>query len=49
MMIEKALGNREGAAQAWARFCNEFGSYEFELERYYDHYMAMTTMGRCVT
>lgn len=48
MMIRKAGGDDEGAREAWKTFCEEFGRYEFEMERYYDHYMAMQAMS-CYT
>lgn len=49
LMTQKALGDGEKAKAVWEEFCSRFGRYEFELERYYDHYMAMNTMKRCVT
>ena len=42
--IQKALGNNEEAAKLWEDFCDSFGTYEFELERYFDHCLAMTSL-----
>ena len=44
MMEQKALGNEAEANRLWKKFRDQFGSHEFELERYYDHYMAMQAM-----
>lgn len=43
MMIELALGNKEEAKTQWEKFRDDFGVYEYEMERYYDHYLAMQT------
>ena len=45
-MAEKALGNDETAFQKWQRMCRNFGLHEWEIERYYDHYMCMKTYER---
>ena len=49
MMIEKAAGNDEEAAELWQVFADKFGQYEFELERYFDHHMAFQAMRTYVT
>lgn len=41
LMIQKALGNQEAARQHFETFSDEFGRYEWEMERYYDHFLAM--------
>ncbi len=48
MMAEKALGNDEEAARRWKAMCSRFGRYEIELERYFDHYLAMHTLHKCL-
>jgi len=40
LMIEKAKGNNEKAAEHARQFCDNFGKYELEIERYYDHSLA---------
>lgn len=40
IMIEKARGNDEKASALAKAFCGEFGRYELEIERYYDHSLA---------
>jgi hypothetical protein len=37
IMIEKAIGNNEKAKELAVKFCDDFGKYELEIERYYDH------------
>ena len=36
-MILKARGQDEEARALWLEFCQDFGRYEVELDRYYDH------------
>jgi hypothetical protein len=33
----KALGEDDAAREAWKAFCDDFGRYDVELDRYYDH------------
>ena len=40
IMIEKALGNNFRAQELAKAFCDDFGKYELEMERYYDHSLA---------
>ena len=40
VMIEKAQGNDYRAAELAKAFCDDFGRYELEMERYYDHSLA---------
>ena len=40
LMIEKAQGNDYKAAELAKAFCGDFGQYELEMERYYDHSLA---------
>ena len=40
LMIEKAEGNNFKAVELAKAFCDEFGKYELEMERYYDHSLA---------
>ena len=49
VIAEKALGNRERALALWQEFCDDFGRYEFELERYLDHFEAMLTIQTRIT
>jgi hypothetical protein len=44
IIMEKALGNEDKAKELWTAFCDEFGRYEYELERYLDHNYAMLTI-----
>ena len=37
----KALGHNFKAAELAKQFADDFGKYEIEMERYYDHYLAM--------
>lgn len=48
IVIEKAYGNHDRSAQLWREFCDDFGRYEFELERYLDHKYAMKTIENIV-
>ena len=41
IMEQEALGNKTEAMHLWFDCCEEFGKYEFEMERYYDHGFAM--------
>ena len=43
-MIAKAKGEDEQAMALARDFCHSFGQREFEIERYYDHELAMTTL-----
>ena len=40
IMIEKAEGNNFVAVELATKFCADFGKYEIERERYYDHSLA---------
>jgi len=40
IVIEKAEGNNFRAVELAKDFCNQFGIYELEMERYYDHSLA---------
>ena len=40
IMIEKALGHNYKAVELSKQFCDDFGRYELEIERYYDHSLA---------
>jgi len=40
LMIEKAKGNNCKAVELFKQFCDDFGIYELEFERYYDHSLA---------
>ena len=40
IMIEKAEGNNYKAVALATAFCADFGKYELEMERYYDHSLA---------
>lgn len=46
IIMEKALDNQEKAMELWNDFCDDFGRYEYELERYLDHHYAMSTIRR---
>jgi hypothetical protein len=43
-MAEKAKGNDELAQEKGMEFFHDFGRYEFEIERYYDHELACRTL-----
>jgi hypothetical protein len=43
IMYEKCLGNDCLAAEMLDEFAASFGRYEFEIERYYDHMLAIRT------
>jgi len=47
-MTEKALGRDALAREMHAAFFKEFGKYEFELERYFDHYLSWWSFKRAV-
>ena len=36
-MMLKAAGQDAEAREAWLAFCEDFGRYDVELDRYYDH------------
>ena len=40
LMIEKAQGNNYRAVELSKEFFREFGKYELEMQRYYDHGLA---------
>jgi len=40
ILTQKALGNNEEAKELAVQFCADFGKYELEMERYYDHSLA---------
>ncbi len=44
IMIEKAQGRDQTAHEMWERFRDDFGRYEFEIERYFDQGMMMTML-----
>lgn len=44
LTIQQALGNKDAAMKQFEIFCDEFGRYEWELERYYDHGLAMQSI-----
>ena len=44
IMIEKAEGNNYKAVALATAFCADFGKYELEMERYYDHMMMVHAM-----
>ncbi len=41
VMTAKAVGEDTKAHELWQALCKDFGRYEFELERYFDHGMTM--------
>lgn len=49
MMIELALGNPEEAKKKWEKLRDDFGRYEYELERYFDHYLALQIFSAILT
>ncbi len=42
-MMLKAAGKDEEACISWQNFCDDFGRYDIELDRYYDHSFYMMT------
>ncbi len=42
-MIEKCQGNHQKALDMGRKFFTDFGKYEVEIERYYDHYLTAET------
>lgn len=48
IMIEKALGRDDLAKEKHQAFFREFGKYEFEIERYFDHYLSWWSYKRVV-
>lgn len=49
IMMVKASGDQEKANQMLSQFSLEFGRYEVEMERYYDHFMVIKTMNYYMT
>ena len=45
-MAQLARGNDPEANTVGRAFCKEFGKHEYELERYFDHYLAMLCLIR---
>jgi len=46
-MIEKCMGNNDRAEEIFnEKLCKDFGKYEVEIERYYDHYLYMVSYYR---
>ena len=43
-MKEKTVGHNATALEIAEEFFTEFGKYEIELERYYDHYLAAKSL-----
>ena len=39
--MEKAVGHENLAREMGEKFIRDFGKYEFELERYFDHGLGM--------
>jgi len=46
--IALAKGENLQARKLWEEFRHSFGQYEFELERYFDHYQWLRTIGQCI-
>ena len=44
VMAVKAIGEDEKAHELWDAFRRDFGKYEFELERWFDHGQTMTSL-----
>ncbi len=44
IMTAKAQGEDEKAHERWDAFRRDFGRYEFELERYFDHGLTMMSV-----
>jgi hypothetical protein len=44
IMTAKAIGENEKAHEFWDAFRRDFGKYEFELERWFDHGQTMTSL-----
>ena len=49
MLVEKAQGNDYRSAELSKAFCDDFGRYELEMERYYDHSLACQVLGQINT
>ncbi len=47
-MHEKALGNAEKAREIGYKFFDDFGRHEFEIERYFDHGLAMISLNKII-
>ncbi len=45
IMLALSKGENEKAFGLWKDFCRSFGLYEFELERYFDHFMYLRVIG----
>ena len=48
-MENVAQGNEKAALEQFEVFERAFGKYEFEIERYFDHYLAFHTLSQIVT
>ena len=48
IFIALANGEHSKANDLWESFRHSFGLYEYELERYFDHYQALRTLGLCI-
>ena len=48
VMIALAQGKNEEAFDVWESFRHSFGKYEYELERCFDHYQSLRTIGQCI-
>lgn len=46
IMLPRTLGNHQDASRMQQEFAADFGKYEIEIQRYYDHYLCMRTFGR---
>ena len=46
IMTAKAMGNDAKAYELWESMCHDFGRFELEIERYYDHALAMHSIKR---
>jgi hypothetical protein len=43
-LLKKCLGQNHVVKEDFAKFVEDFGKYEIELERYFDHYLAMRSL-----
>ena len=48
VMLALAQGKNEEAFDVWESFRHSFGKYEYELERCFDHYQSLRTIGQCI-
>ena len=48
VFIALAKGEHAKAMELWENFRHSFGLYEYELERYFDHYQALRSLGSCI-